>query len=112
MVLVRMLRGISGYRDGEPWPAVGETIDLPEWEAEHMFHAGHVAIVEEGYEAGPGTHGDAEAIEDGGEAAAGDGGPEASGDDVDDQAADGSAAEDGVGTVSHPQIRPTRKRRT
>lgn len=32
-MLVRMRVHITGYRDGEPWPAVGGTIDVPDGEA-------------------------------------------------------------------------------
>ena len=32
---------ISGTRDGRPWPAVGETADLPDTEAEHLIEQGY-----------------------------------------------------------------------
>jgi hypothetical protein len=36
-VLVKMRVGVSGLRDGVPWPPVGGTIDLPASEALHLF---------------------------------------------------------------------------
>ena len=37
---VTMRVPISGSRNGEDWPAVGETIDLPSDEAQHLCEAG------------------------------------------------------------------------
>ena len=37
---VCMKASLSGTRDGAPWPAVGETVDLPKDEAEHLVEAG------------------------------------------------------------------------
>lgn len=33
MTLVRMLVQITGLRDGQEWPAIGEVVDLPAGEA-------------------------------------------------------------------------------
>lgn len=37
---VTLTAPISGLRDGEPWPAVGESIDLPADEAEQLVRLG------------------------------------------------------------------------
>ncbi|AGP56183.1 hypothetical protein [Streptomyces rapamycinicus] len=37
---VRMKAAISGTRDGEPWPARGGVVELPQDEAEHLIGAG------------------------------------------------------------------------
>jgi hypothetical protein len=37
---VAMREGISGTRDGIPWPPVGGEIDLPDWEADTLVAAG------------------------------------------------------------------------
>ena len=39
------VRPTGGY-NGAPWPAVGETIDLPEHVALGMLRAGHVSAVQ------------------------------------------------------------------
>lgn len=39
-MMVRMVRRITGLRDGIPWPAVGGLIDLPDWEAEAVVGNG------------------------------------------------------------------------
>lgn len=44
-MLVRMLQTITGVRDGERWPAIGETIELPEWEVENLEGVGMVQRV-------------------------------------------------------------------
>jgi hypothetical protein len=44
---VRMRVSISGTRNGEPWPVVGQVIDLPGHEAVHMVNAGMAAVVVE-----------------------------------------------------------------
>ena len=41
-MLVRMLQTITGYRNGERWPAVGGVIELPEWEVENLEGVGMV----------------------------------------------------------------------
>ena len=38
---VVMAVGITGTRDGVDWPAVGESVDLPESEARDLIAAGH-----------------------------------------------------------------------
>lgn len=43
---VRMMIAVSGTRDGEPWPPVGGTVDLPDEEARHMCAAGLARAVE------------------------------------------------------------------
>lgn len=40
-MLVRMKTNITGYRNEEPWPEVGETIDVPEHEAEQLIANGY-----------------------------------------------------------------------
>lgn len=40
-MLIRMKRHITGTRDGVEWPQVGDTIDVPDHEAEDLFWAGH-----------------------------------------------------------------------
>ena len=37
---VKMAVSITGTRDGEPWPAAGEVVDLPTDEAEHLVSVG------------------------------------------------------------------------
>ncbi|MEU6344480.1 hypothetical protein ABZ883_26430 [Streptomyces sp. NPDC046977] len=37
---VRMKTTLSGTRDGQPWPARGELVDLPDEEAAHMVSVG------------------------------------------------------------------------
>lgn len=44
VVSVRMKTGITGYRDGQPWPAVGETIELPEAEAAGLVANGYAVL--------------------------------------------------------------------
>ena len=39
MSTVRMTKHISGTRNGEPWPAIGETIEVPDHEADQLVHA-------------------------------------------------------------------------
>jgi hypothetical protein len=43
---VRMLQPLSGTRNGEPWPAVGETVDLPRHEADKLVNNGTAEPVE------------------------------------------------------------------
>ena len=53
---VRMVRQITGLRDGIPWPAAGGEIDLPDWEAEALIGNGDAKPVNAG---GPSDdHGD------------------------------------------------------
>jgi hypothetical protein len=40
-MLVTMKVKIGGYRDGEPWPDVGDMIDLPAHEAQDLVAAGY-----------------------------------------------------------------------
>lgn len=40
-MLVRMKSRIGGYRNGAPWPEVGDTIDLPDHEAADMITNGY-----------------------------------------------------------------------
>jgi hypothetical protein len=42
----QVLVGIGGLRDGVPWPAVGELIELPSDEAEGYIRAGYVKVPE------------------------------------------------------------------
>lgn len=37
---VTMKARISGTRNGEPWPGIGGSVDLPKDEAEHLIAAG------------------------------------------------------------------------
>lgn len=37
---VRMLRTVSGFRDGVEWPAVGDVLDVPEAEADDLERIG------------------------------------------------------------------------
>lgn len=46
-MLVVMLAGITGTRDGREWPQVGGTIDLPDLEAADLVAAGYAARAEE-----------------------------------------------------------------
>ena len=39
-MLVKMTTHITGTRNGEEWPTVGETIELPDGEAAHLIGAG------------------------------------------------------------------------
>ena len=45
-VTVRVAVGISGLRNGEPWPAVGEPITLPADEAASYIQFGYVVPIE------------------------------------------------------------------
>lgn len=47
MTHVRMLGQISGTRDGRPWPAPGDTIDLPDDEARDLMATGIAARADE-----------------------------------------------------------------
>ncbi|MFJ1765061.1 hypothetical protein ACIOD2_32370 [Amycolatopsis sp. NPDC088138] len=40
---VTMKASVSGSRDGQSWPAIGETVDLPDEEAVHLCGAGIAA---------------------------------------------------------------------
>lgn len=44
-MLVRMKTRIGGYRDGEPWPAPGGTIDVPAHEAHSLISNGYATLV-------------------------------------------------------------------
>jgi hypothetical protein len=44
---VRMRVSISGTRNGEPWPGLGQLVELPEAEALHMLNAGMAEAVAE-----------------------------------------------------------------
>ena len=46
MTTVRMLRRITGLRDGVEWPEIGNELELPEWEAIGLQISGMVEIVE------------------------------------------------------------------
>jgi hypothetical protein len=37
---IRMLREMTGSRDGEPWPKKGETAELPTATAAHLVASG------------------------------------------------------------------------
>jgi len=39
-VKVTMKVDVTGTRDGQPWPARGETLDVPDDEARELIHAG------------------------------------------------------------------------
>jgi hypothetical protein len=41
MTKVRMSVSISGSRDGEPWPPVGDEVTLPDEEAASLVAAGY-----------------------------------------------------------------------
>jgi hypothetical protein len=43
---IRMLVNISGTRDGQQWPPIGGTINLPEAEAEQYVALGYADTVE------------------------------------------------------------------
>ncbi len=42
---VQLLTAITGTRDGQDWPAAGESVDLPDAEARDMIAAGLAAEV-------------------------------------------------------------------
>lgn len=44
-MLVRMKTRIGGYRNGEPWPAPGGTIDVPAHEAHGLIANGYASLV-------------------------------------------------------------------
>jgi hypothetical protein len=67
MKTVRMLIGISGMRDGIPWPVVGETIEVPDGEAFDLLNAGYA---EEASNAKTSTPSNPEATDGGAPAAA------------------------------------------
>lgn len=43
---IRMLVEMTGTRDGQPWPAMGEEADLPTAAAAHLVSAGIAEAVE------------------------------------------------------------------
>jgi hypothetical protein len=45
-MLIKLTTQITGTRDGVDWPAVGETIDVPDSEAADMIAAGLAVEVE------------------------------------------------------------------
>lgn len=45
MAKVKMLQQISGTRDGVRWPDVGETVDVPEGEADALVAQGYAEKV-------------------------------------------------------------------
>ena len=47
MPRIRMLAAITGTRNGEPWPEVGEEADVTEAEAVDMITAGLAEVGEE-----------------------------------------------------------------
>jgi hypothetical protein len=47
MAKVRILVRPTGAYNGQPWPKVGETIDLPDIVAEGMVRSGDVEVVTE-----------------------------------------------------------------
>jgi hypothetical protein len=49
-MLVRLLVELSGTRNGEQWPKLGQVMDLPDTEAMHMLNAGMVVAVSEASE--------------------------------------------------------------
>lgn len=50
-MLVKMKTAIGGYRNGEAWPPVGGTIDLPDHEAADMIANGYAEPTEEAADA-------------------------------------------------------------
>jgi hypothetical protein len=101
---VTMKTNITGYRNGEPWPGVGGTIDLPDGEAADMIANGYAkeAIDEE-----PAERHDTPATDDSGApAAAHDGGAPDDGSPA-AAAADGPAGDDS--TAAQPVKRSRKK---
>ena len=47
MRTVKMCRQIGGYRNLEPWPAAGETIEVPDSEADDLVIAGYADYVDD-----------------------------------------------------------------
>jgi hypothetical protein len=45
---VRMVRKLSGTRDGQDWPAVGDTIDVPDDEGATLISQGNAEGVKKG----------------------------------------------------------------
>lgn len=45
MARVKMLARLSGTRDGEPWPDLGEELDVPADEAATLEALGHAELV-------------------------------------------------------------------
>lgn len=52
---VTMLATITGTRDGQEWPAIGESMDLPDAEAVDMLNAGLVSPAGESVETATAT---------------------------------------------------------
>lgn len=128
---VRMKQGIGGYRNGEPWPPIGGTIDVPAHEANDLIVAGYAAALteaeelaeldvrvtvdgvdmgaptlertEEGTDEEPATEHEPSEPADASAGTGEDGGPEATGDE--DQATALTSTSD------HPTV-PTRPRRS
>lgn len=92
-MLVRMKTQIGGYRDSEEWPGIGETIELPDGEADRMIAAGYAEEA-----TGEGS------VPERDEAAAEEGDSITAAEDSDEDAADESDAVDGAAP-------PARKRR-
>lgn len=45
---IRMKIALSGLRNGQPWPAVGQTTELPTGEAQHLVASGIAEEVPDG----------------------------------------------------------------
>lgn len=43
---VRMTTNITGFRDGEPWPAVGDDLDVGDAEGEQLIVNGYAELVD------------------------------------------------------------------
>lgn len=58
-MLVKMKQQVSGTRDGANWPAKGETIDVPDTEAEALIANGIAELAGDDDEASAGDGSDA-----------------------------------------------------
>lgn len=118
MTRIRMMETITGGRyDGRPWPAIHETIHVPEWEAMELVRARHAVYEEDPVLAEPAPEAPPAQEDFGGEASASDSGGEVSGSDSGGATStaevtvtdDGSGAEPGSevpegGDVARPAV--------
>ena len=105
---VQMKTKIGGYRNGEEWPAVGGTIEVPTHEAESLIANGYATPLEE--EDVDADQNAAELANDEGAAADADGDEEANA-DGDDQADAGTQADPGVDTSTEVKSAGAKGRR-
>lgn len=116
-VTVKMSRRIGGYRNGEPWPAKGDTLEVTPTEAIDLVAAGYAEIVtnpaEETTNEALNNDGDNDPEPDGDDAEPETEGdpadPESDGDDAEPEPADGAEAEPSTPVKNTPRRPRVRK---